>query len=91
MIKDKIIKEIKDYLSYQSSVSSFIEKFESLFYDSQDELLKEIDENYFNLLDEIYMSVNYFEPNELIRKESKNYLSEEQIRSMLNEKIGKLT
>ncbi len=84
---ENLIALCQSYLDNQLEVSVYIDRFEGIYLDRQDELT----EAEFNIIDAIFMDNDNFEPHPLIREDFTDYIDEAELRRRTQMNIDKLT
>jgi len=73
----------KKFLALEIEIEAFVQCYQEYFEDHQKQLIA----GEFDKLDEIYMTCEYFQPDEGIRSADWHYLSESQVRETIARKV----
>lgn len=81
-----LVRLCKDFLAEKISVDKFVERYQVYFEDNQTRL-KKVE---FDILDEVYMACEYYQPDEAIREVESRLLDKEELRQIVKREISKL-
>ena len=93
MNKNLIIKLIKDFISSEMSdenILKFRNEYDDLIDNSRESLFLELGSDQYNILDDIYMLLEMYEEDEIIRKSDKHCINNNVLYSGIMEKYEEL-